>query len=64
MILDRLEGRAVQKTEITNNEDELLNIKEITENMSNKEAAEIFLRGIKNPDISKAIIEKNKSKYG
>lgn len=62
MILDRLEGKAVQKTEITNHEDELLNIREITENMTYKEAAEIFLREIKNPNISKAIIEKNKSK--
>ncbi len=64
MILDRLEGKVVQKTEITGVEDEMLHIKEITEDMTDEEAAKIFLREIDNPDISKAIIEKNKSKYG
>ncbi len=62
MLMDREDGKPLQMQQITHAEDQSLLIKEINEKMTNKEAAEIYMREIKDPSISKAFNEKNARK--
>ena len=57
-----LAARISQKQDITIDQNNAMQIKEISDNMSSKEAAEIYLREIKDPSISQAINEKNAKK--
>ncbi len=61
MIMDRLEGKPVQKQEITGADGDALLVEEITKSMTPKQAAEIYMAEVKNPNISKKAVE-NKSK--
>ncbi len=62
MIMDREDGKPLQKQDITIDQNNAKQIKEISDKMSPKEAAEIYLREIKDPSISQAMNEKNARK--
>ncbi len=62
IIMDRVEGKPIQKQEITGADGDALLVEEITKNMTPKQAAEIYMAEVKNPNISKKAIENKPNK--
>lgn len=62
MIMDREEGKPIQTQHISGLDGDSINIKQITDKMTDKQATEIYLREIRNPIISQTINEKKSKK--